>query len=226
MCRILVLASGGMDSTVLLYKAVKEVGAENVYALNMYYGQRHAKEAFCFAWQIEHLGIKNWRSLDVKQIYDSDVNCTLLKGNGSVPHGTYAEQKPEGGAVSTYVPFRNGLFLAIAASIAEQYGYDEIWYGAHRDDIAGDAYPDCSSAFIRTMNAAIFNGTAAHIEMKAPWESYNKIDIAREAKRMGITQEEIAHTWSCYEGGDKPCGKCATCIDRAHALSDAGYENC
>ena len=223
MSKILVLCSGGMDSTILLYKAVKENGADNVYALNMYYGQRHAKEAECFDWQVNHLGIMNHRTLDVKQIFDSDVNCTLFERNGKVPHGTYAEQK---GKVSTYVPFRNGLFLAIAASLAEQYGYEEIWYGAHQDDIAGDAYPDCSQAFIRCMNAAIFNGTVANIEMKAPWSSFNKVDIARYAKQIGITQEEIEHTWSCYEGGDEPCGKCATCIDRAHALSDAGYKNC
>lgn len=226
MSKVLVLASGGMDSTVLLYKAVKEVGAENVYALNMFYGQRHAKELECFAWQVNHLGIMNHRSLDVKQIYDSDVNCTLFACNGEVPHGTYAEQKPEGGVVSTYVPFRNGLFLAIAASIAEQYGYDEIWYGAHQDDVAGDAYPDCSVSFIRSMNAAIFNGTAANIELVAPWMNFDKTNIALYAQSIGVTQEEMAHTWSCYEGGETPCGKCATCLDRQKALSIAGYKNC
>lgn len=223
--KVLVLTSGGLDSTVLLYKAVKTYGAHNVYALNMYYGQRHAKEAFCFAWQIEHLGIENWRTLDVKQIYDSDVACTLLKGNGEVPHGSYDEQLKKG-LISTYVPFRNGLFLAIAASLAEQYGYEEVWYGAHKDDAAGDAYPDCSAAFIAHMANAIYQGTQKHVRVKAPWGNYNKSDIACTAKDLGITQDEIAHTWSCYEGGDEPCGKCGTCIDRARALTEAGYEVC
>ena len=226
MAKILVLASGGMDSTVLLYKAVKQVGAENVYALNMYYGQRHSKEAFCFAWQVEHLGIENWRTLDVKQIYDSDVNCTLLKGNGSIPHGTYEEQKEKDGRVSTYVPFRNGLFLAIACSIAEQYGYQQVWYGAHMDDQAGDAYPDCSDEFIEKMADAMFYGTESEILLYAPWRFMDKAGIALEAKKLGITQDEMAHTWSCYEGGEEPCGKCATCLDRAKALKEAGYENC
>ncbi len=223
--KVLVLASGGLDSTVLLHKAVKEHGAANVYALNMYYGQRHEKEAECFKWQVEHLGIENWRTLDVKQIYDSDVCCTLLKGNGEVPKGSYDEQLKEG-RISTYVPFRNGLFLAIATSLAEQYGYEEIWYGAHKDDAAGDAYPDCSIPFIAHMANAVYLGTQLHIRLKAPWSSLNKAGIAKVAKAMDMTQEEIAHTWSCYEGGAEPCGKCGTCIDRARALTEAGYEVC
>ena len=223
--KVLVLCSGGLDSTVLLYKAVKENGPENVYALNMYYGQRHSKEAHYFAWQVEHLGIKNWRTLDVKQIFDSDNNCTLFAKNGEVPKGSYEEQLKDG-KISTYVPFRNGLFLSIAASLAEQYGYEEVWYGAHKDDAAGDAYPDCSNVFISFMANAIYQGTQASIRVRAPWSNSNKAGIAKTAKELGITQEEIAHTWSCYEGGDKPCGKCGTCIDRSRALEEAGYENC
>ena len=121
MNKVLVLASGGLDSTCLLHKAVKEYGAENVYALNMYYGQKHHKEMECFQWQLERLGIENYRILDLSSIFAGYKGCTLLEGGGDIPHESYAEQlakKP--GTVSTYVPFRNGLFLSVAASIALQ----------------------------------------------------------------------------------------------------------
>ena len=222
MSKIVVLSSGGLDSTVLLYKAVKEHGKANVMAINMFYRQRHDKELECFKWQMEHLGIENYQQFDLSTIFTNDNNCKLFKWNGDVPQGTYAEQKPEGGTVETYVPFRNGLFLAVAASIAEQLGYDEVWCGVHRDDVAGEAYPDCSAQFINDMGNAIRQGTAAHIRVAAPWVNFTKAEVVGTGVKLGMTEEEFSHTWSCYEGGDKPCGTCATCIDRAKAFEANG----
>lgn len=227
MSKVLVLASGGLDSTCLLHKAVKEHGAENVYALNMYYGQKHHKEMECFQWQMERLGIENYRTLDLSSIFTGYKDCTLLEGGGDIPHESYAEQlakKP--GTVSTYVPFRNGLFLSVAASIAIQEECNIIWYGAHADDAAGNAYPDCTSSFIGAMSAAIFEGSGHTIMMSGPWASFNKTKVVAEGIKAGMTQEDFEHTWSCYEGGDEPCGKCGTCIDRKAALEANGLKNC
>lgn len=227
MAKVLVLASGGLDSTCLLHKAVKQYGASNVFALNMYYGQKHSKEAYCFMWQLERLGIKNYRSLDLSKIFAGYKGCTLLQGGGDVPHESYAEQlakKP--GTVSTYVPFRNGLFLSVAASVALQEGCDLIWYGAHADDAAGNAYPDCTDKFIEAMDRAIWEGSGRVLHIDGPWVYLNKADVVAEGIAAGMTQEDFEHTWSCYEGGDEPCGKCATCIDRKAALEANGLKNC
>ena len=227
MNKILVLASGGLDSTCLLHKAVKQVGADNVFALNMFYGQKHAKEHECFLWQLKRLGIIHYRTLDLSPIFDGYKDCTLLQGGGDIPHESYAEQlakKP--GTVSTYVPFRNGLFLSVAASIAIQNECNCIWYGAHADDAAGNAYPDCTENFIGAMAVAIWDGSGCKVEMFGPWAELNKAGDVAEGIAAGMTQEDFEHTWSCYEGGDKPCGKCGTCIDRKAALEANGLKNC
>lgn len=228
MTKVLVLASGGLDSTCLLHKAVKEYGAENVYALNVYYSQKHHKEHSCFLWQMKRLGIKNYESLDLSSIFAGYKGCTLLQSSTEdIPHGSYAEQlakKP--GTVSTYVPFRNGLFLSVAASIAIQNECNMIWYGAHADDAAGNAYPDCTEVFIVSMAAAIWEGSGHEVQMFGPWARLNKADVVAEGIAAGMTQEDFEHTWSCYEGGDEPCGKCGTCIDRKAALEANGLKNC
>ena len=221
MSKILVLASGGLDSTVLLYKAVKEYGADNVVALNMYYGQKHAKEQECFFWQMMHLGIREYIVLDLSSVFHGYKGCTLLQEGGDIPHESYAEQltkKP--GTVSTYVPFRNGLFLSVAASIAIQEECGMIWYGAHADDAAGEAYPDCSDLFIQYMGGAIRTGSGKLVDMEGPWAKLNKAGIVTEGIKLGMTEEEFSHTWSCYEGKDEPCKECGTCIDRRKAFTD------
>ena len=227
MNKVLVLASGGLDSTCLLHKAVKEYGADNVFALNVYYGQKHAKEHDCFLWQMNRLGIKNYESLDLSSIFTGYKGCTLLEGGGDIPHESYAEQlakKP--GTVSTYVPFRNGLFLSVAASIAIQNECNMIWYGAHADDAAGNAYPDCTEVFIASMAAAVWEGTGHEVQLFGPWARLNKSGVVAEGIAAGMTQEDFEHTWSCYEGGNEPCGKCGTCIDRKAALEANGLKNC
>ena len=114
--KAVVLFSGGLDSTTCLAKAVQEYGKDNVIALSLRYGQKHDKEIVCARkivsfYDVEHL------EFDVGKIFESS-NCTLLKGNGDVPEGAYVEQLEKEKIVSTYVPFRNGLFLSIATSIA------------------------------------------------------------------------------------------------------------
>lgn len=223
MSKVLVLASGGLDSSALLHKAVKEFGKENVYALNMYYGQKHAKERECFEWQLRRLGIENSRVLDLSLIFEGYTGCTLLKDGGAIPHKSYAEQLAEKpGTVSTYVPFRNGLFLSVAASVAIQEKCDLIWYGAHADDAAGNAYPDCTEEFIFHMNFAICRGSGDTVLLEGPWAELNKAGVVKAGIEAGMTQEDFDHTWSCYEGGDEPCGKCGTCIDRKAALEANG----
>ena len=124
--------------------------------------------------------------------------------------------------MSTYVPFRNGLFLSSAASIALSRGCGEIWYGAHADDAAGAAYPDCSPVFNKAMGDAIWEGSGHQLRICAPFVEVNKAEVVRIGLSIGVPYEL---TWSCYEGGDVPCGKCGTCIDRAAAFAANGVKD-
>ena len=218
--KALVLFSGGLDSSTCLGLAVDKYGADNVLALSVYYGQKHDKEIKASEKVAAHYGVKQ-QTLDLAKIFEGS-DCTLLKGSeGDIPKESYAKQIEEsaGKPVSTYVPFRNGLFLASAASIALSNGCDVIYYGAHSDDAAGNAYPDCSENFNRAMNEAIYLGSGEQLRIEAPFVSLTKADVVRKGVELGVPFEL---TWSCYEGGDKPCGICGTCRDRIAAFEANG----
>ena len=221
--KALVLFSGGVDSTTCLGIAVNKYGADEVLALSLYYGQKHSRELEAARKIAAHYGVKH-KELDLALIF-ADSDCTLLKGSeGEIPKESYAEQleKTDGKPVSTYVPFRNGLFLASAASIALSNGCEEIYYGAHSDDAAGNAYPDCSSDFNDAINRAIYLGSGGELRVTAPFIGMNKAQVIAKGLELGVPYEL---TWSCYEGGDKPCGVCGTCRDRIAAFRANGMED-
>ena len=216
----MVLFSGGVDSTTCLAQAVKKHGAENVLALSISYGQKHNKEIESAEKLVKYYGVK-WQTLDLSLIF-ADSNCSLLKGSDEeIPKESYSEQleKTNGTPVSTYVPFRNGLFLASAASIAISHGCKVIYYGPHADDAAGNAYPDCSAVFNDAMSKAIYEGSGKQVRIEAPFVNMTKKDIVKLGIELGVPYEL---TWSCYEGGDVPCGICGTCRDRIEAFKANG----
>lgn len=218
--KAMVLFSGGVDSTTCLALAVKKHGAENVIALSISYGQKHNKEIKSAEKLTKYYGVK-WQTLDLSLIF-KDSNCSLLKNsNDEIPKESYSEQllKTNGSPVSTYVPFRNGLFLASAASIALSNGCNVIYYGPHADDAAGNAYPDCSSVFNDAMAKAIYEGSGQQVSIEAPFVNMTKKDIVKLGLELKVPYE---FTWSCYEGGDKPCGICGTCRDRIEAFKANG----
>ena len=216
--KALVLSSGGVDSTTALGLAVKQYGRENVTALSVFYGQKHDKEIRASIAVADYYGVEHL-FLDLSVIF-KDSNCSLLRhSTEEIPEESYADQirKTEGEKpVSTYVPFRNGLFLSSAASIALSRDCSVIYYGAHADDSAGAAYPDCSPVFNNAMNEAIWEGSGHQLRIEAPFVNVSKADVVRMGLEIGVPYEL---TWSCYEGGEEPCGKCATCIDRAAAFA-------
>ena len=219
--KALVLSSGGVDSTTCLGLAIERFGKENVIALAITYGQKHTKEVEAAQAVAQYYGIE-LLSLDLSTIFRYDTKCTLLQGSEEeIPEESYAEQlkKTDGKPVSTYVPFRNGLFLSSAASIALSKECSVIYYGAHSDDAAGNAYPDCSDAFNQSMKSAIEIGSGNQLTIEAPFVNMAKKDVVREGLRLKVPYHL---TWSCYEGGDKPCGKCGTCRDRAAAFAANG----
>jgi 7-cyano-7-deazaguanine synthase len=134
---------------------------DEVAALTMFYGQRHAKEiqaarAIASHYQVAHI------EMDLSQIFKfGDVSALMANSRIPLPKGSY---RPDG-VQSTYVPFRNGLFLSTAAALALQLDCEAVFYGAHADDAARDAYPDCSVEFAESMALAVNFGTGGKIFM-------------------------------------------------------------
>lgn len=145
--KALVLNSGGVDSTTCVGIAINKYGKDNVITASLYYGQKHDKELQCAQKVADYYGVRHIEE-DISNVmkYAKDV-CTLVKGGDNIEHASYAEQIAEHGEgrVATYVPFRNGLLLSIAAAYADSLFPGEkveIFYGAHADDAAGRAYAD------------------------------------------------------------------------------------
>lgn len=220
--KAIVLFSGGLDSTTCLALAVNEYGADNVIALSLFYGQKHKKEIECARniakyYKVTHI------EYNVQNIF-AGTDCTLIDGNADIPETSYAEQLIEtsGKPVSTYVPFRNGLFLSIAASMAISNGCNAVYYGAHQDDAAGNAYPDCSVEFNSAITKAIQTGSGNIVSVFAPFIGKTKADVVKAGMKLNVPYKM---TWSCYKGGDKPCGRCGTCIDRIKAFELNGIKD-
>lgn len=221
--KALVLFSGGLDSTTCLALAVERYGRDEVLALSVSYGQKHTRELEAAKAVAAYYSVA-FQTLDLAQIF-ADSDCSLLKGNDAeIPKKSYADQLAgtDGKPVSTYVPFRNGLFLSSAASIALSHGCEVIYYGAHADDAAGNAYPDCSEAFNQAMGTAVYLGSGKQLRIEAPFVSKTKADVVAEGLRLNAPYHL---TWSCYEGGEKPCGLCGTCRDRADAFAANGIKD-
>ncbi len=213
-----VLASGGVDSTTALAQAVERYGAAKVTAVSVLYGQKHIKELEAAEKIASYYGVEHI-SVDAAPLFQYS-RASLLQGSPEpVPKECYADQlkKTQGKApVSTCVPFRNGIFLAAAAGIALSLGSEAVIYGAHADDAAGAAYPDCSPAFFEAMAAAVWEGSGRQIRLEAPFLAMNKAAVVEIGLRLRVPYEL---TWSCYEGGAEPCGQCGTCRDRAAAFA-------
>lgn len=224
MKKAVVLLSGGIDSTTCLAIAVKKYGADNVLALSAFYGQRHKKEIDS-AKKVANFYNVTHKEADLSMAFKMS-NCPLLAAsNKNIKHESYAKQLKEmggEGTVDTYVPFRNGLLLSYAAAIAISVGAEVIYYGAHADDAAGRAYPDCTPEFAKHMDDAIYEGSGKSVHLEAPLINLNKAGVVKLGLRLNAPYK---YTWSCYEGKDKPCGTCGTCLDRAAAFKANGVQD-
>ena len=208
--KVAVLLSGGLDSTTALYWAHNH--HEVVCALSFDYGSNHAaKELACARWQAEKLGIA-YHEIDLRSI-SAHLQSALLSGADAIPTADYAEENLK----QTVVPFRNGIFLAIAAGIAESNGAEAIVIAAHGGDHA--LYPDCREDFMAAMADAIRLGTYAELQILRPFISNSKAEITAIGAALGV---DFAHTYSCYCGGEQHCGQCATCRERKESFAAAG----
>lgn len=216
MSKAVVLLSGGIDSTTILADVVRAFGKDEVIALTLFYGQRHDKEIRSAQEVASYYGVRHVEK-DLSSIFDFSNSALLGKSTNDVPDGSYADQetREDDGMSKTYIPYRNGLFLSCAAAVAYSLEADAIYYGAHADDAAGNAYPDCSIDFFETQAEAIHLGTGRKLTMLAPIIDMTKADVVKWGLSMKVPYEL---TWSCYNGKDRACGTCGTCVDRRLAF--------
>ncbi|MCI6309858.1 MAG: 7-cyano-7-deazaguanine synthase QueC [Prevotella sp.] len=206
-----IIVSGGMDSTTLLYDRRDEIAL----AISFDYGSNHNAREIAYAkMHCKRLGIEHITiPLDFMHKY---FRSSLLEGADAIPEGHYADENMK----STVVPFRNGIMLAVAAGVAESRNLTKLLIANHGGDHT--IYPDCRPEFISAMDSATNAGTYVGVRVVAPYTNITKGDIARIGKKLGIDYSE---TWSCYKGGEKHCGKCGTCVERKEALAYAGIED-
>ena len=207
---VLVVFSGGMDSSVALWWARREFSA--VSAVSFSYGSKHnarelaAADAICRNLNVPHVEIP-------LGFIGKYFHSSLLQSGGDIPEGAYNEAN----MASTVVPFRNGIMLAAAAGLAEDSGCSAVILGNHTGDHA--IYPDCRPEFIDGMGRAIEAGTGGRVRLLSPFCSMTKGQIAALGASLGV---DFSLTWSCYNGREKHCGKCGTCRERIEAFREAG----
>ena len=221
--KAMVLSSGGVDSTTALAMAVDKFGAQEVSTISIFYGQKHSRELESARKIAKFYGVDHIE-FDLSQIFKQSNSSLLTHSTDSIDHQSYSEQLKTQSRVSTNVPFRNGVMLAVAASIADSHDEDqiELYIGAHADDAAGNAYADCSKEFIDAFGKSIEVATYGKVKLIAPFVGKNKSEVVKIGLKLKVPYEL---TWSCYESGETPCGKCATCIDRQRAFEINGVKD-
>jgi len=210
------LISGGMDSCVAATMAKKD-GYE-IYALTLDYGQRNKKE-IAFAKKI-------CKSLKVKKhiimkIDLSSLNSALIDKRAKMPQRVKRGEIP-----STYVPARNTIFISLALALAETFDAEAIVIGINSVDFSG--YPDCTPEYATRFQQLIDVATkktaeGKKIKLKTPLLRMSKQEIIRKGVSLGIDLQSL--TWSCYESGEKPCGRCPSCLIRTNAFAAITQKN-
>ena len=210
--KAVVVLSGGMDSSTLLYHCLS--AGYTCQAVSFNYGQRHVKELEAAAAIAARAGVPH-QIINLTDL--APALSSSLTGTSDVPHGHYAEENMR----QTVVPGRNAIMLAIAWGIAASQGAEIVATGIH----AGDhyIYPDCRPEFAAALSAALALGTLGHaspaLRLYTPYLHLTKVEIAQEGALLGVPYEL---TWTCYEGGEAHCGVCGSCQERREGFRLAG----
>ncbi|EAI1388043.1 7-cyano-7-deazaguanine synthase QueC [Campylobacter jejuni] len=215
--KALCIISGGMDSTLCAYLAKKE-GYE-IIALHFDYEQRtQEKEKECFKQICKALKVEKSYILDVSFIKDIGGNALTDKSIDIPKNELCISDVPP----ITYVPFRNGIFLSIAGSLAEKENCESVFIGVVEED--GSGYPDCTDEFIQKAQEFINEGTSKNFKVciKTPLVRLNKAKIVELALKENVPLEL---TWSCYESEDEACGECDSCLLRLRGFERAGFKD-
>lgn len=206
MKKAVVLLSGGLDSTVLLWHLMKLMN--EVHPISIHYGQRHWKELNSAA-AVCQAGELSWQKVELLSLRDVLTGSSQTDASVDVPEGHYSADN----MAITVVPNRNMILLSIATAYAISLKAEIVAYAAHAGDHA--QYPDCRAAFIHALSGAIALCDDNPPQLNTPFAGRSKADIVSLGAEIGAPMHL---TWSCYKGGEKHCGKCGTCVERAEAF--------
>lgn len=218
------LLSGGLDSCVAL--AIAREDTEVLAGLNVYYGQKHVREMqsaedICKHYNIEYMGLELGHFGDLL----SRLHATALVDPSEALPKNRRMSAMTAAVPRSYVPGRNTIMLSLAQSIAEALNADEIYCGFNAVDFSG--YPDCRPIFVEAWNHlahyATKRGYENHpITLRAPIVNLGKASVVRRGIDLGAP---LHLTWSCYSGGERPCGECDSCIIRWNAFGECGISD-
>ncbi|GEM_PF-92840 len=211
--RLVLIYSGGLDSTVLLYSLQHEGHA--VHALSIDYGQRHKRELEGARTICRTLGVPH-EVADLGGLNPLLAGSSLTSRALAVPDGHYAEETMK----QTIVPNRNMIMLAIAGGWALSLKCEAVAYAAHGGDHA--IYPDCRHEFTQAVDQALRLADWNELYLWCPFLNRSKADIVRLGDSLGVP---FGQTWSCYKGGRTHCGRCGTCVERREAFYLAGVKD-
>ncbi|WP_369854892.1 7-cyano-7-deazaguanine synthase QueC [Candidatus Thalassolituus haligoni] len=204
--KAVVIYSGGMDSFTILHRAHRD-GYE-LFPLTFNYGQKHSKEIRYAASVCQSLGLPH-RVIDITAI-NQLLQSSSLTSDLDIPEGHYEADNMK----STVVPNRNMILLSLAIGYAVDIGANKVFYGAHSGDHA--IYPDCRPEFVHAMNDVARIANYEPVEIVTPYLDSDKIGILKDGLAMGL---DYSQTWTCYNGREKACGKCGSCVERLEAFA-------
>ena len=211
-----ILLSGGLDSSTLLHHLRQTRPGAPIHALTFHYGQRHACELECAAWQARAAGVAEHKILALDALRELAGSASALIAGAAVP--ALSEIAPDQlDQPPTYVPNRNLLLLSLAAAYAEAHGITEVFYAAQHQDCYG--YWDCTEEFLRRLNDLLALNRRAPVTVRAPFAALDKSAVLQIGLQLGV---DYSHTWTCYRGGEKACGVCPSCVERLAAFRGAG----
>lgn len=220
MSKAVVLLSGGLDSATALAVALRD--GHEVFPLSVSYGQRHKVEMAAAgrviqAYQDNGFAVHDGETVTV--VFPERIKGSALTDTIEVPVDRPVEEMVKAIPV-TYVPARNTFLLGLAASYAEQNGAEFVYVGFNVLDYSG--YPDCRPEYVRAYNEVLGIGMKVPATIQAPLVLLSKAEIVKLAMELHVPME---HTWSCYKGGDRPCGHCDSCILRTKAFEQLGVDD-
>ncbi len=211
MSKVLVVLSGGLDSTVLAHYHKRKMGDE-VRLLTVKYGQRHVREVMEADYTAQLLKLPH-DVADFTSLGDLLPGSALTDRSVMVPEGHYTAANMK----VTVVPNRNMILLSIAAAVAIAHKFDYISYAAHAGDHA--IYPDCREEFVQALDHTVQLADDHVVRILRPFVGITKEQIVLLGKELRVPFE---HTYSCYTGRPVHCGKCGTCVERREAFHLSG----
>ena len=216
MSKAVIPISGGIDSTVLLYHAVKSNKFDEVHAISFNYGQRHCKELECAKKTTKLLDV-NHKIIDLS--FFKHINSSSLTN----PDIDVAKTRDVLGDAQTvnYVPFRNQMLLSICCAIAESLDANTVFHGAAQVDTQA-GYWDGSEEFLEAINSLTSLNRKHRIKIEAPLIELSKKEIIEWGTDLDV---DFRNTWTCYEGKDEACGECTACSSRLQGFIEVGRKD-